>query len=254
MTEKQQTSNDYGISQELLVLSELTNYGPVSIPYGNSARYDCILDLDEKLIKIQIKSLNIIDNDTILVPMCNSRLSANGSVRKTYTEEDVDYIAIYFNSWIYLFSPSLARQTLTVRINKPLNINHNQHWIEDFRIDKVLDISLKRWVTLKEETREIKEKHPAPRTRKYKCIDCGIPVWNPNTRCVSCARVLQQSKSAKPTREILKEKIKTTPFTTIGIEYGVTDNAVRKWCKTYNLPYRTCDIKEIIKKGEWDEV
>ena len=37
--EKQQTSNEYGISQELLVLSQLVNYGSVSIPYGNSVKY-----------------------------------------------------------------------------------------------------------------------------------------------------------------------------------------------------------------------
>ena len=44
------------------------------------------------------------------------------------------------------------------------------------------------------------------------------------------------------------------PFTQIGKEYGVTDNAVRKWCKSYNLPYRVKDIKEIIKKGEWENI
>ena len=50
----------------------------------------------------------------------------------------------------------------------------------------------------------------------------------------------------------MKAKIKDTPFTRIGAEYNVTDNAVRKWCKTYNLPSKTSEIKEIIEKGEWD--
>ena len=249
MIEKQQTSNEYGISQELLVLSVLTNYGSVSIPYGNSARYDCILDLNGQLIRIQIKSLNMIDQDTIIVPMANSRMCAEGKVKKIYTEKDVDYMAIYFNQWIYLFPPDLATQALTVRINKPKK--YNQHWIEDFRIDKVLNVTIKSWNTLKEETRQEK---PVSGTRKYKCIDCGTPVWAENSRCVECARRFQTSKSAKPSREILKEKIKNTPFTTIGVEYGVTDNAVRKWCKTYNLPYKVSEIKEIIKKGEWDLV
>ena len=60
MITKQQTSGEYGISQELLIMSILNNYGVVSIPYGNSARYDCILDIDKTLYKIQIKSLNIV--------------------------------------------------------------------------------------------------------------------------------------------------------------------------------------------------
>ena len=169
MLEKQQTSNEYGISQELLVISSLVNYGPVSIPYGNSARYDCILDLNGHLIKIQIKSLNkLSDNDTIVVPMANTRMSADGAVRKIYTKEDVDYIAIYFNEWVYLFPIEVGKQSLRVRINKPANINHTQHWIEDYRIDKILDITIKDWTVLKEETRS---PNSQLKTKKYFCID-----------------------------------------------------------------------------------
>lgn len=247
--EKQQTSNEYGISQELLILSFLVNYGPVSIPYGNSARYDCVLDFNNQFIRIQIKSLNKINEDTVVIPMSNTRMSANGHVKKIYTQKDVDYIAVYFNGWVYLFTPELATKAFTVRINKPLK--SNQHWIEDYRIDKILNITIKSWTSLKEETRITNNSY---QERKYNCIDCGAPVWNPNSRCISCERIHRLSKSTKPSREILKEKIKNTPFTTIGTEYGVSDNAVRKWCKSYDLPYKTKEIKEILKKGEWDLV
>ena len=248
MNIKQQTSNEYGISQELLTLSILSNYGTVSIPYGNSARYDCILDIENKMIRIQIKSLNLIDEDTIIVPMKNSRNTATGEkVSKIYTSEEVDYIAITYNNKVYLFNPDLANSTLTVRINKPNQ--YNQHWIEDNDIEKVLGIKLKSWISLKEETREKKGKLEQ---KKYKCIDCGTPVWNQNSRCVACARTAQSMKSSKPSREELKKKIKSLPFTVIGKEYGVTDNAVRKWCKTYSLPFKSKEIKEILKNGEWD--
>jgi hypothetical protein len=46
---------------------------------------------------------------------------------------------------------------------------------------------------------------------------------------------------------VLIELIKSTPFLTIGKMYGVSDNAVRKWCRYYNLPYRKNDIKEYFK-------
>jgi len=36
--------------------------------------------------------------------------------------------------------------------------------------------------------------------------------------------------------------IKTKSFVNIGKLYGVSDNAVRKWCKYYGLPYRKRDI------------
>lgn len=249
--EKQQTSNEYGISQELLVVSILVNYGTVSIPYGNSARYDCILDIDNHYYRIQIKSLNMLDEDTIYIPMSNARLAGNnGKVTKEYTSEDVDFIAICFNQKVYLFNPDLSKHGYTVRINKPTQ--YNQHWIEDYEISKVLDIQLKSWVALKEETRLLN--NPTGKQQKYKCIDCGAPVWNFNSRCITCAREIQSAGGHKPSREILKELIKKTSFTAIGRQYGVTDNAVRKWCKTYELPSKSSEIKEIIKRGDWDSI
>lgn len=251
MENKQQTSNDYGISQELLTLSILSNYGSVSIPYGNSARYDCILDMDNKFYRIQIKSLNIV-GDKIVVPMCNTRLAGKGgSVRKEYTSEDVDFIAITYNYQVYLFNPDAASQSLTVRTNKDL-IKQNQHYIEDYNIEKILNIKLKSWIDLKEETR--KSKPPKVNIKKYKCIDCGELVQVENSRCASCYRMMKSKNSSKPPREVLKEKIKTTPFTQIGREYNVTDNAIRKWCKSYDLPSKTSDIKKIIKQGEWETI
>lgn len=249
MIEKQQTSNQYGISQELLVLSKLVNYGAVSIPYGNSARYDCILDIDGVYYRIQIKSLNMIDEDTINIPMGNSRISGTGGVvNKPYTSKDVDYIAICYNDEIYLFNPDLAHKSFIVRVKQPTQ--YNQHWLNDYRIDKVLNIHLASWVSLKEETRT---KAPLRSgIKNYTCIDCGAPVWNINSRCVACNRIVKSEGSAKPSREILKDKIKATPFTKIGAEYGVTDNAVRKWCRSYNLPAKASEIKEIVERGEWD--
>ena len=51
-------------------------------------------------------------------------------------------------------------------------------------------------------------------------------------------------------REELKKLIRTTPFTTIGKQYGVTDNAVRKWCDKYNLPRKVKEIKSYSDE-EW---
>lgn len=39
----------------------------------------------------------------------------------------------------------------------------------------------------------------------------------------------------KPTKTELIELIKTTTFVQIGKNYGVSDNAVRKWAKIYNI-------------------
>ena len=53
-----------------------------------------------------------------------------------------------------------------------------------------------------------------------------------------------------PDRDILKKEIRTIPFIKIGEKYGVSDNAIRKWCRYYGLPYRTKDIQKY-SDAEW---
>lgn len=54
-------------------------------------------------------------------------------------------------------------------------------------------------------------------------------------------------------REILKQKIRTMSFTKIGKEYGVSDNAIRKWCDAYNLPRHASKIK-LISDEDWEKI
>ena len=43
-------------------------------------------------------------------------------------------------------------------------------------------------------------------------------------------------------KEQLLDLILKNSFVSIGKMYGVSDNAVRKWCKKYKLPFRKKDI------------
>ena len=54
-------------------------------------------------------------------------------------------------------------------------------------------------------------------------------------------------------REQLKDLIRNEPFTEIGKKFGVSDNAIKKWCIKYNLPARKKDIKTYSDK-EWDKI
>lgn len=62
--------------------------------------------------------------------------------------------------------------------------------------------------------------------------------------CNKCSKKLQR-KVERPSKEELEILIKNKPFTIIGEQYGVSDNAVRKWCKYYNLPYKKKDIRNL---------
>ena len=86
----------------------------------------------------------------------------------------------------------------------------------------------------------------------YYCKTCGKEVWRGSDRCPECAakklRVVE-----RPNRELLKEKIRNQTFISIGNEYGVSDNAIRKWCKAYNLPTKKTNIK-MYSDTEWEQL
>lgn len=84
------------------------------------------------------------------------------------------------------------------------------------------------------------------------CIDCGIEISYGSERCLKC---LGKSRRLveRPNREELKQLIRTTPFTIIAKQYNVSDNAVRKWCDSYNLPRKSTEIKKYSDE-EWEKI
>ena len=84
------------------------------------------------------------------------------------------------------------------------------------------------------------------------CIDCGKEISRGAMRCISCEQARRYSE--KPiTREELKRLIRTTPFTKIGEQFGVSDNAIRKWCDSYNLPRKVSEIKSYSEE-DWSKI
>lgn len=83
------------------------------------------------------------------------------------------------------------------------------------------------------------------------CPQCGGKKYKTSNLCQECSKKSQQI--GKPTRAELKELIRNKTFTEIGKMYGVSDNAVKKWCITRNLPSRKKDIKAYTDE-EWDKI
>ena len=73
---------------------------------------------------------------------------------------------------------------------------------------------------------------------KYYCKDCGKEISKGSMRCVQCDakhRIIKE-KDMLVTRNELKTLIREKPFTQIGQQFQVSDNAIRKWCDKYHLP------------------
>lgn len=100
-----------------------------------------------------------------------------------------------------------------------------------------------------ERAQEIDELVQKNKKQYHYCIECGAQVYQKNSLCMACAGK-KRRKTERPNREELKNLIRTTSFLAIGAQFGVSDNAVRKWCQKEGLPYRTKDIKAISDE-EW---
>lgn len=83
------------------------------------------------------------------------------------------------------------------------------------------------------------------------CPVCGGLKSNMGKLCLQCYK--KQQHEHIPSRKELKTLIRQYTFTDIGKRYGVSDNAIRKWCKYYNLPFRSREIKCFSNK-EWNNV
>ena len=81
------------------------------------------------------------------------------------------------------------------------------------------------------------------------CPICKKPVSQKGVKCIECSH-LEQRIVDRPDREEFKKMVYKESFVQIASRYGVSDKAISKWCKGYNLPHRKKDIK-LYSFDEW---
>ena len=84
------------------------------------------------------------------------------------------------------------------------------------------------------------------------CVDCGEKISSGAIRCLSCSKK-KTRKTDRPEREELKFLIRNKSFLQIARDYGVSDNAIRKWCDYYQLPRKKTEIKKYSDE-EWNNI
>ena len=87
-----------------------------------------------------------------------------------------------------------------------------------------------------------------PKIKQKYCIDCGKPLSKQSKnarRCMECYAKYQRKVKERPTKEELYELLCNFSFVTVGKMYNVSDNAVRKWCRSYHLSDKASDYKRV---------
>lgn len=139
--------------------------------------------------------------------------------------------------------------------NKPLTLilDHINGFNHDNRLENL------RWVcpncNIQLETTNARN----PNHKKYYCEKCGKQVSQKGVKlCLNCYKKEQnenhiQRKNARPSREELKKLIREKPFTQIGKQFNVSDNAIRKWCDSEKLPKTKQEINSY-SDIEWENI
>lgn len=70
------------------------------------------------------------------------------------------------------------------------------------------------------------------------CIKCGVVIKIQNSYCHECCKILPRLKSRRvdrPNKETLHKMLWEKPTTKIAKEFGVSDKAIDRWAKSYDI-------------------
>lgn len=226
---------------ELQCIASFMEYGvECSIPYGNGAKYDFIADINGKLLKIQCKTAKLIDNNSFMISCVSNTTNTQKTVVHRYTKDMIDYFATWIFNTVFLIPVEECSKSKTLRIKPPENNNPNWNDCKNYTIEAQLHLE--------------KLKNDSYNNIKYYCKNCGKEInKNQHMLCLSCYKqkyVIKVPINERPSREELKNMIRTIPFTQIASKYNVTDNAIRKWCDLQKLPRTKKEINQYSDK-EW---
>ena len=130
---------------ELQCITRLYELGcSVSIPFGNSDKYDAVIDVDDKLYKVQIKhSTEYCDSEgqpSYIKFKCRWQShNSQGYSENLYKANEIDLFATFYDGECYLVPQSECTNEKILRIQSPKNGQRKGvSFLENYKAQEVL--------------------------------------------------------------------------------------------------------------------
>lgn len=232
------------------VIGELSKFSlGVAHVLSDNYPFDLIVIAGGKLFRLQVKTSTENKNDEYVSFSLKCNNWHDGTIKK-YTQEDCDAFALYdlVQHRCFLLSPKefVGKGSFIVRYQKAKTTNrYGINWWEDYiisrrRIEEVFgyDIGEIEWNF----ATDVKEKRARQKRSKKVydviCLECGrtFQTGHKNAKCCSShCKAAKSRRVERPSKEDLIDLIKEKSILSIGKSFGVSDNAVRKWARTYEI-------------------
>lgn len=128
------------ITEQQVVLEFLKLGILVSKPLVQSSRYDFVVDINNNLYKIQVKTGTFKENSYLEFATSTSHTNTQGTLNISYSADDVDFFATMYNGQCYLIPYNLCgKRTQRIRFVPTKN---NQTvgvlFAKDFRLEDII--------------------------------------------------------------------------------------------------------------------
>jgi methyltransferase-like protein len=134
------TTNQKGLITEMEVMLAIIKLGyNVSQPLNADSKYDCIADINNKLIRIQVKTSHLSNTtkDSIKFKCSSTTTTQNHRKQTGYTSNDVDYFATCWKGQVYLIPVNECSSEKTLHLIKD-KIHSTWSYAEDYLLEEVI--------------------------------------------------------------------------------------------------------------------
>ena len=125
-----------GLLTELQCQAYLTGLGyNISVPLGEDCRYDFIIDVDGMLIRVQVKHCRITKTG-IQIACRSTQANCRTSKSKSYSKDEIDYFATYFNNKCYLIKVEECSTCKTLSFSDKITNQHKVCRLDNYEAER----------------------------------------------------------------------------------------------------------------------